>query len=163
MSVGKRFEYTLLKQLRHDYPGSYIERNVDRLYGRGNYSVKSPPDIIANTPCFDALIECKAVKGQSLPFNRLSLHQLHYLEQYHNISDRHLGLIAVLYYNGQRGKGRVHDAWLIPVTYWTQYESRYPRKSIARKHVEVELDDYRCYWSRGKWTLPKLPVSNVQW
>jgi hypothetical protein len=154
MSVGKRFEYELLKAFKTKHPDGYCKRFTDSMFGKG-MSQASPPDFIINVKEYDALVECKAVKGISLPFSRLSLHQLQELEHYDSISDRHSGYVAVLYYNGQRGRGRSHRAWLIPITYWSTYQDKYPRKSMSVKHVERDLKENECIWVPGKgWKLP---------
>lgn len=153
MSVGKRFEYELLKSLRAKHPSAFSERQPDRLY-RSGASQPSPPDILFNGSHASYLIECKVVKGMSLPLDRLSPHQHDYLMRYDNISSKHHGFVAVLYYNGQRGKGRVHNAWLVPISYWSEYQSNHPRKSVSIKHLEGELPKHRCLWVAGAWELP---------
>lgn len=154
MSVGKRFEYELKKSFELEHPYAYIERNVDRMYG-GKYSTTSPPDLLVNASKFNLLVECKAVKGQSLPFNRMSDHQREYLIKYDKISKKHEGMVAVLYYNGQRGSGRKYEAWLVPIKYWISYENSKPRKSLAKKDLESSLKYLKMEWKSGRWILPE--------
>ena len=155
MSVGKRYESELAKAFRAKHPEAFVERQPDKMIGKGKVSLPSPPDLLVNSRVGNYLIECKVVKGISVPLNRLSIHQHDYLMRYDLISQDHAGFVGLLYYNGQRGKGRVYDSWLVPILYWSNYIHRYPRKSLARKHVEGDLKKYRCTWVPGVgWELP---------
>ena len=129
MSVGKRFEYDLRAGLRLMYPNGFVERITDRMV-RGSVSVQSPPDLIAIAAKRALLIECKVVKGKSLPFNRLSDHQLEYLQRFDSISSKHQGAIAVMFYNGLKGKASIRRAWLIPIGEWVSL-----LRKIGRAHV----------------------------
>lgn len=118
-------------------------------------SAASPPDIIVNHKTANYLIECKVVKGISLPLTRLSPHQHDYLMRYDDISECHHGHVAVMFYNGQRGRGRVLRAWLVPAPYWSRYQEKYPRKSLAMKHCESDLGSNELTWIPGRgWELP---------
>ena len=154
MSVGKVFEYQLRDAFKKKYPDAFVERQVDRMFGSGA-SVQSPPDLIVNRDGAAYLIECKATKGKSIAFDRLSAHQLTYLQKYDAIGECHHGFVACLFYNGQRGSGRVYRAWLVPISYWHDYQYRYPRKSISVGHVEMELGRFELLWVSGRgWELP---------
>lgn len=120
-------------------------------------SASSPPDLIVNTPRFDALIECKTRKGISIPFNRVSNNQLNYLSMYDGISDNHHGFVAVAFYNGMRGKKMKKNCILVPINYWVNAEARGPRKSVREEQLLHELKEFRCTWmGRGQWKIPDL-------
>jgi hypothetical protein len=152
MSVGKRFEYQLRNAFREKYPDAFVERQTDRLYTAGA-SAESPPDLIINRDGANYLIECKAVKGRSIPFSRLGFGQKRYLCAYDAIGEYHHGFVACLFYNGQRGSGRVYRGWLVPIPYWVDYEYKYPRKSISMKDIERDLDDHELFWEHSAWHL----------
>lgn len=152
MSVAKQYERSMLHAFRNAMPYGYVERNTDRVYGNG-LSQPSPPDFIALDGHTSFLVECKAVKGQSLPLNRLSEHQATYLHKFARM-DHSYGYIAVLFYNGGRGKSQIKRSFLIPAGYWASYASKYSRKSIALKHVANDLRHLECVWQNGGWTLP---------
>jgi hypothetical protein len=154
MSVGKRFEYQLRNAFRDKYPEAFVERQTDRMYS-GGASVESPPDLIINRSGASYLIECKATKGKSIPFSRLGNSQREYLARYDELDGAHHGLVACLFYNGQRGSGRVYRSWLVPIPYWVEYEVRYPRKSVAMKDIEAQLGPrYEMLWVKSNWVLP---------
>jgi len=155
MSVGKRFEGELRKAFLGRHPEAYVERNPDKMVGKSKFSVPSPPDLIVNCRAGNYLIECKVVKGISLPLSRLSDHQHDYLMRYEMIGGSHHGYVATLFYNGQRGSGRKHDAWLIPISYWSKYQTKHPRKSLAMKHCLADLERFRMRWIPAEgWELP---------
>lgn len=157
---GKVFEGEVLRALCERYPSCYVERNHDRtIYGKPELSLPSPPDLIAILPHANYLIECKAKGGKSMPFkysgggDTLSQHQHDYLMQWENISDQCKAFVAVNLYNNK--KGRFNRAWLVPIEYWSRYQSRYPRKSISIKHLEDDLPDHELIRLPGsKWELP---------
>lgn len=152
---GKSFERDLAKAFRSKYPKSFVERIPDKMIGKGNVSVQSPPDLVVNSPRYQYLIECKVVKGISLSLSRLSPHQHDYLEVYDRISLTHKAYVAVCFYNGKLGKARVNRAWLVPIHYWDGYTERHDRKSIAMKHLEVELADNELHWVPAVgWEIP---------
>ena len=166
MSRGKSFETELRNAFRTKHPGKYIERNHDRLTGKwgenGNaISLPSPPDLLVNgggangIRCY--LIECKAQQGVSIPFMRkkdsptLSDHQHDYLMDYEASGEIFHGFVAINFYKKRSFK----KAWLVPITYWSQYQDRYPRKSLAMKHLEQDLPNYELHWQgKGVWKLP---------
>ena len=171
MSRGKSFENELRKAFLVKYPGAYVERNPDRLTGRWGtdgraISLPSPPDLIVNgARDSNYLIECKAQQGVSIPFARgkdkvtgelrptLSDHQHDYLMDYDKISDHHFGYVAVNFYEKRSYK----KAWLIPISYWSNYQARYPRKSLAMKHLESDIPDMEMLWGgNGIWILPEI-------
>lgn len=155
MSVGKRFEYQVRNAFRSKYPDAFVERQTDRMYA-ASASQGSPPDLLVNANHANYLIECKAVKGKSLAFNRLGSSQLEYLSRYESIGDRHSGFIAVLFYNGQLGARRMYCSWLVPIQYWIDYRDRRPRKSLAMKDLESQLGPYKMQWVKGEWVLPSF-------
>lgn len=153
MSVGKTFEYQLRNAFRKKYPDAFVERQTDRMY-QGGASAQSPPDLIVNRDGANYLIECKATKGKSIPFSRLGDHQKRYLERYDSIGSQHHAFVACLFYNGQRGSGRVYRSWLVPILYWSDYQKKHPRKSMSINHIERDLRSHKLEWSKGEWHLP---------
>lgn len=156
---GKSFERELLKAFREKYPDSYVERNHDRtVWGKPELSLPSPPDLLAVTPNNMYLIETKASSGKSISFQyssggpTLKEHQLLYLQKWDAMGDTFHGFIAVNLYNNK--KGRFNRAWLVPVEYWCNYQNRYPRKSIAMKHLEDDLPKNELIRVSGSWILP---------
>lgn len=163
MSIGKTYERDLLHSLRSH--GHWAQRFTDRVYGQGNRSVMSPPDIIATSvKCYgqSILIECKAVKGKSIPLNRLSPEQCDELMAHR----RHGGvsLVAVMFYEGSRAQTR--HAFLIPIQAWVDYGKHYGRKSVALNHLQVDgwcaaRKVIPSTWvgrkaDKGPWSLPRM-------
>lgn len=163
MSIGKTYERDLLHSLRSH--GHWAQRFTDRVYGQGNRSVMSPPDIIATSVKHHGrsiLIECKAVKGKSIPLNRLTPEQSDELMAHH----RHGGvsLVAVMFYEGSRAQTR--SAFLIPIEAWMAYGKHYGRKSVALSHLTGDAWCKRreiipSEWvgrkaDRGPWSLPHM-------
>lgn len=130
MSAGKRFEGQVLRSLRHHLPQSWSHRNTDAMTGNGRISVQSPPDIITVDSKCNLLIECKAVKGTSLPFNRLADHQKEHLIAFDDTRHDSFGVVAILHYNGLRGKERKYDCYLLPIQEWCSLERALDRKSL---------------------------------
>jgi hypothetical protein len=158
---GKTFEGELLSAFRDKHPNAYVERNHDRMvWGKPELSLPSPPDLIVVKPDSLYLIEAKAKAGKSMPFSysgggtTLTDHQHDYLMKWDNMGKRYKGFIAVNLYNNK--KGRFNRAWLVPIKYWSQYQQRYPRKSIAMKHLEDDLPYNELIRIPGsKWQLPE--------
>ena len=149
MSVPKAFEREIVQAFRLKYPIAFVEKNPDKQYQ------KSPPDVIVNAGHASYLIECKTKKGRRIPTNRLDPHQHDYLMKYQAIGPSHFGFIATMFYNGRRGNGRIKDAWLIPIDYWSEYQDRYSKKSLNYDRVKRELEGYRLHWKPGiGWELP---------
>jgi hypothetical protein len=79
------------------------------------------------------------------------------LYRFGKISSEHYGFVALMFYNGLRGKKRLKEAWMVPIYYWSIYEEAKDRRSIARKDLAVDLgSDYQLVWVPGKgWALPR--------
>lgn len=154
MARGKAFERELRKAFVARYPTAYVERNPDRLTGKGGHSVPSPPDLLVNAAHCNYLIECKAIAGKSLPFSNLSPHQHDHLMRYEEVSNMHKGFVAVNFYNNK--KGRFNRAWLVPIGFWSEYQSRMPRKSLAMADLERLLPEHEMIRGKGSvWILPR--------
>jgi hypothetical protein len=152
VSRGKEFEAQLRAALRRDWPKAWVERFTDAMTGRGMSSVKSPPDLIAvGVDEHALLIECKATKGKSIPFDRVDGHQLDHLLRFSAatpLTDRRThGCVALLQYNGERGKARLYRAWLLPVDQWAWLGWQLPRKSLPFDHPY--LHPYEMRWVPG--------------
>lgn len=151
MSAGKRFEAELRTALRRDWPRAWVERFTDGMTGKGMSSVKSPPDLIAvGVDGHNLLIECKATKGKSIPFDRVDGHQLDHLLRFNKApGSRSRGCVALLQYNGERGKARLYRAWLLPVQDWTFLSFALPRKSLPFDHHELHRYEMRWVPAHG--------------
>jgi Holliday junction resolvase len=142
MGVAKQYERDMLHSLRTQ--GVWVERFVDKVYGEGR-SLKSPPDLIGVKDGHSYLIECKSVKGKSLPNANVSDHQIKAL--LHHRAHGGSSYLAILYYNGKRGKATLRETWLVPIKWYTDYFTRYPRKSLSLLHLQGELDPlHRAEW-----------------
>lgn len=121
----------------------------------------TPPDFIHINKAFDLLIECKAQRYQeetggpgskSFAFDRVEDHQLRDLAAFNAVSrKRHFGCIAILWWNGKQGKGRIYRAWLIPVTEFLQEAVTCGRKSVPfGKFDWGEWSRFEMQWRPGK-------------
>ena len=165
MSVGKVWERELLYAWqRHLEEGrSFVYRIRDNTYqkGRRMQSIKTPADLLVLSDHGDLLIECKARKAKSIPFDALAPHQAESLQSFSSINDKHVGVVAVLLYNGQRGKGRVHNGYLVPWWYWNMMDIQASRKSIPMAWLDASDDVVRLSWEKldgsGKhgWVIPQ--------
>lgn len=113
---GKVFESQLVAGFRHRCSATpFVMRIKDGAQSEGA-TTKNPADIIAVGPDLAFLIECKAVKitkAKSMPWKRVKPHQLKALCDFSAISDRHFGMVALLFYNDIRGKQRIHYGYMI--------------------------------------------------
>jgi hypothetical protein len=112
-------------------------------------SAPSPPDLIVVAETFNMLVECKAVKGTSIPFNRLAEHQEEHLRAFNDTRHDSYGAIAILRYNGLRGGSRIFHSWLIPIDEWVSLRSSVNRKSLPLADVQMlrHLEQYYMHWN----------------
>jgi hypothetical protein len=162
MSAGKRFEYEVRKSLEGQLNG-WTQRIPDKMYG-SKMSHKTPADLLCITSGLDMLIECKSTsikKAKSIRFDRVPDHQFEALTTFDNLSDRHAGLLALHFYNGERSKAsRVHRAWLVPISWWTAKLRASHKASININEIAVSKGCMEMTWAKpdgmGKngWVLP---------
>lgn len=153
---GKAFEREMFLSLQEwfkDEGSYYIERNPDRFSGSG-VSAKSPPDLLSITKSHSYLIECKSRSSPSLSFVSLPTHQAEYLDNFEKIKDECQSFIAVNFYSKRKGS-RYNIAYMIPYSYWSGYQIKYPRKSISMKHLEIDIPWMKMERANGIWTRPK--------
>jgi len=116
--------------------------------GRGSFSVKSPPDLIAvGLGCSSLLIEAKATKGTSIAFDRVDEHQREHLFKFDGCYADAYGVVALLQYNGKLGGERLYKAWLIPIWFWNALRAEGTRKSMS--FSDHRIDRWEMRWVPG--------------
>ena len=131
MDSGKLFE----KQFKQSCKcaGFWTQRITDNTY-RTKYGVRSkstPADFIIATNEQVWLVECKAVKGKSLPFNRLEEHQIKSLTEFDKGFRR--GVIAINMYGDRR---KFNKLFLLDIVSYTNYIETCDRKSLPLAWLE---------------------------
>lgn len=150
MSRAKDFERDIINLYKRTWPGSYVERNVDRMFGKSGISIKSPPDIIFNSNAQCSLIECKIVKGKSLPLSRMSEHQEEYLAKYDEMGTWFHGEIAVMFYGDSPKQWK--RAFILNIADYQSFVEENDRKSIPIKYFEENA--HELVWRTGdRWCL----------
>lgn len=159
MSAGKRFETEVLNGLKVHWSDGLHFRIPDKMSVDRDGRMKrlagalSPADLFSMNPHGAWLVECKAVKNTSIPFDRLAIHQSDALSRMSSVSGGY-GWVAVLFY-----KTKPHKAFLIPIDYWEKMRVFHSRKSMSKVLFERELGEYELV--RGKldgkrvWLPPK--------
>lgn len=152
---GKTFERECYNAIKN--AGGLPERNHDALTGVGSYSVKSLPDLFAFWPNGNVhLIECKAVKGTSIPFNRLAEHQHDHISLFDSYANNFHGGILVNYYNGKRGRERLSRCYYFTINDWELAASTLKRKSMPISEADVYGTEM-MWLPREGWQLDQLP------
>lgn len=150
---GHIFEKQIVDGFRRAYEMSWCHKNPQVNMGdkAQMVKVKSPPDIIVVAPGFNLLIEAKATKQPSIRFDRVREHQIEHLRAFDDTRPDSFGLVAVLRYNGKKGKERIYESWLIPVGEWLSLEASLDRKSLPLGGViaHTYLYPYRMPWVPG--------------
>lgn len=152
--VGKRYEQQVYAGLQSiGWAARFPDVvGVDAGGRRKNMAgAKTPADFIFCSPVVNLLVECKAqMIGAPIRFDRLAPHQREALVSFHNVSkERHVGIVAVCWYNGQLGAARVYRSWTIPISEWELAEQTLNRKSIPMSHFETEWGDLENSWVPG--------------
>lgn len=154
---GKAFE----RELRDAFEraGYLVHRNQDSMTNRGNVS-KSLPDLTAfrKAEADVLLIECKAVKGVSIAFDRLGEHQENDLHAFEvSLPTYGWAYIAVNFYDGQRGPKRLHRCFLVPLDVWREYRRLGGRKSLPLAAIENDRRVLELPWQPGTgWLVPSM-------
>ena len=159
-SHGKRFEKDFLASLRSW--GRWAERFRDNTWnpkgGKIQGSTESPPDLISvNDDGHAILMELKAVKGISIPLNRLSDHQRTRLQHFPGSA-----FVVVMFYLGDRAQKR--SAVMIPISVWAGAQRRYGRLSLALADLKRDLPE-ACHltWVGRKANIgPWLPADQQE-
>lgn len=101
---------------------------------------KTPPDLIAwQHGSYTCLIECKAQNvnnSWSIAANRISDHQYQWLNEWDDpIFSTRVSYLSLLYYNGERGKSRIYEGYLVMFRDYQRFFENHERKSITYNHV----------------------------
>lgn len=140
----------MLNSLRDWDEYGFHHKFADAMYKPG-MSAESPPDLISVSSLdrVARLIECKVVKGKSLPFDRLAEHQRKALTFFPGEA-----YVAILYYNGKRGKERLAKAYLVPIWHWSVIKTTLKRKSLPLSWLEEKGSDWEMEWlGKGRWNI----------
>ena len=161
-STPKAFERQLMDAFKRAEPKAWVHRNADIIGNGGRFAVESPPDLMVVAPGYCMLVEAKALKGTSIPFNRVAPHQLQHLLAFNEARHDAYGAVAVLRYNGQLGKQRMYDAWLIPVDEWVSLDRASERMSLPLhgKHAEY-LEPWHAPWTPGVGFDLSAPIARI--
>lgn len=153
---GKAFE----RELKDAYQraGAAPYRNPDAMYGQAA-SVKSLPDLwVFWSGGSVSLVECKATKAKSIPFNRLATHQADHLAMFDSFGHAYEGAVAVLFYNGERGHSRLARAFYIPIGEWLRLDRESGRRSLTLDAAAEYGVEYP--WIPGSgWIVPRELVN----
>lgn len=158
---GKTFEREMLHALREYLPsGSFVHRFTDSWNMVGGLKIKNetPPDILAVCPNAALLVECKAQRyphpkfpdlgKKAISLNRVSEHQLQKLKDFDALGRWCHAYVAVLWWNGVRGKERMYEAYMVPISEWDP--ERQGRESIPYSwfgHESVRA----LTWEKSRW------------
>lgn len=133
MSRGKAFESELKKSL--EKAGCLAHRIKDSVIWNGKVMVgqETPADLY----CFSNvsgklsvnLIECKAVSGKSIPFDRVKQHQLNSLLEFEAYDEDCHGFIAVDFYDKENVR-KFNVCYMIGIDVWQEYIGHSDRKSL---------------------------------
>lgn len=133
MSRGKAFESELKKSL--EAAGCLAHRIKDSVIWNGRVMVgqETPADLY----CFSnvsgtlsvSLIECKAVNGKSIPFDRVEQHQLDSLLAFESYDENCHGFVAVNFYDKENVR-KFNVAYMINIRVWQEYAEHSDRKSL---------------------------------
>lgn len=143
---GKRLEREFKKGCKD--AGFWVERIRDNTYYSKTRirSQKTPADFNITTPYQSWLVECKAVKGKSLPFKRVADHQRTALTNFNNIGGIAKGVVVINMYGERRKFNRL---FMLTIDKFEEYSMICNRKSIPLCWLEenaLELKKEKSIW-----------------
>lgn len=152
MSRGKAFESELKKSL--EKAGCLAHRIKDSVIWNGKAMVgqETPADLY----CFSnvsgrlsaSLIECKAVNGKSIPFDRVKQHQLESLVAFESYDANCHGFVAINFYDKDNVR-KFNVAYMVNVSTWREYERGSDRKSLPLSDCESDPRIIECPRASG--------------
>lgn len=156
--AGKKFEPRIQRGLER--LGGWTARftdtvNVDEHGNLRATAAVVPPDYIHCNVNFNLLVECKTFiveKGRDaarVDFSRLEPHQRGDLIAFDEVSPKHHGFVAVLFYNREQGGARVYRCFLLPISEWVGLEMIGGRKSIPAEAFAGDLARFEARWVGG--------------
>lgn len=135
---GKIYEGEIAKAFR-DWPTTpFVLRIKDGSEHKGA-STRNPADILVCSQTLNFLIECKAEKTKSIEFKRVKAHQRQALVAFSRIGPKHLGFVAILFYNGKLGKAREYRCWLVEAVTWQTVHKRARRGRMGNGRKRKSL------------------------
>jgi hypothetical protein len=148
---GKTFEGQFRKSME-EY--AWVLRIPDAVFlmaGGGTASAKTPADFVVVVPKSDVihfmLVECKAIGGISIPFDRLDEHQNGYLTKVEGIHPHCHGLVAINFYG--EDVRLVNRLFMVPIEVWNEYATRGDRKSLPVSSCELDPRIIECPRVKG--------------
>lgn len=166
--AGKRYEEDLFRGLQSCQAERCWAMRIPDIVGvdaggrRKNMAgARTPADFIYASRSLNLLVECKAQKiGSPIRFDRLAEHQRDALLAFDSVSQtRHMGIVAVCWYNGERGSSRIYTSYMVPISGWVKLEQESQRKSIPLAHFQQSWSMFENEWVPGRNRM--FDVTNV--
>jgi hypothetical protein len=159
--VGKRFEGELVAALRREEESFPFVMRIKDGAGSEGKTTKNPADIIAAGPVWNFLIEAKAIgpangrNPTSMTFRRVKPHQRGALSRFSKIpGGKHVGFVALLFYNGKRGKDRLYRCFLVEGRVWSLVSKRAKRGRMGKPRKSMPV----------QWLLDgTVPCVEIRW
>lgn len=151
MSRGKNFEADFKRSLEDR--GAYVHRINDAVSwnGRKMVGAKTPADFIVWWPrkgsTDSIMVECKAVSGTRIPFDRVQSHQAEALTAFDGYASDTHGVVAVNFYDPSNRS--FNHCFIIPIGAWMHLKD-------ADGHAK-SLSYKECVHSKDIFELPKAP------